>query len=228
MSKAVFQDIYADIKQAIEQGTCPYQSYLPSENELKELYDCSRATIRRAIASLAAEGYVQAQQGKGVRVIRDLNAEPPRGMDGLETFKELSLRRNFTLVTKTIIFELVVADESISRVTGFPLGSDLTRAKRIRYADGGRLVHQVAVGGGACGEFAQLAASLGCDTFVTADLKYHDFQNAAGLKLNLIDAGHFPTEDVVCGMLVEALHREFPTITVQKSKIHHEIIQYYV
>lgn len=136
MSKAVFQDIYADIKQAIEQGTCPYQSYLPSENELKELYDCSRATIRRAIASLAAEGYVQAQQGKGVRVIRDLNAEPPRGMDGLETFKELSLRRNFTLVTKTIIFELVVADESISRVTGFPVGSDLTRAKRIRYADG--------------------------------------------------------------------------------------------
>ena len=101
-------------------------------------------------------------------------------------------------------------------------------ANGIRYADGGRLVHQVAVGGGACGEFAQLAASLGCDTFVTADLKYHDFQNAAGLKLNLIDAGHFPTEDVVCGMLVEALHREFPTITVQKSKIHHEIIQYYV
>ena len=101
-------------------------------------------------------------------------------------------------------------------------------ANGIRYADGGRLVHQVAVGGGACGEFAQLAASLGCDTFVTADLKYHDFQNAAGLKLNLIDAGHFPTEDVVCGMLVEALHREFPAITVQKSKIHHEIIQYYV
>ena len=101
-------------------------------------------------------------------------------------------------------------------------------ANGIRYADGGQLVHKVAVGGGACGEFAQLASTLGCDTFVTADLKYHDFQNAENLKLNLIDAGHFPTEDVVCGMLVGALRREFPLLVVEKSKLHSEIVQYYV
>ncbi len=136
MSKSVFQDIFADIKQAIENDDYPYQSYLPSENELKELYDCSRTTVRRALASLAAEGYVQPQQGKGVRVIRDASSEPPRGMDGLETFKEIAVRRGFTLVTKVNVFELLVADEALSRTTGFPEGSDLTRVKRIRYADG--------------------------------------------------------------------------------------------
>ena len=136
MAKAVFQDIFADIKQAIEHGDYPYQSYLPSENELKELYGCSRTTVRRALASLAAEGYVLPQQGRGVRVIRDATAEPPRGTEGLETFKELAARRGFTLVTKVNVFELLVADEALAAVTGFPVGSDLTRVKRIRYADG--------------------------------------------------------------------------------------------
>lgn len=136
MSKSVFQHIYADLKRAIEDGTYPYRSYLPSENELKERYGCSRTTVRRALSLLAVDGYVQAQQGKGVRVIRDVSSEPPRGIDGLETFKEIAQRRGFSLVTKTNVFEMLEATEEIARITGFPVGSDLTRVKRIRYADG--------------------------------------------------------------------------------------------
>lgn len=96
----------------------------------------------------------------------------------------------------------------------------------IRYADGGKPVRHVAVGGGACGEYAPLAASLGCDTFVTADLKYHDFQNAPGLGLNLLDAGHFPTENVVCPVLEDVLRGRFPGLTVVRSAVHRDIIQY--
>lgn len=136
MSKAVFQDIFSDIKRAIEDGTYPYQSYLPSENELKQRYGCSRTTVRRALGYLAAEGYVQPQQGRGVRVIRDVNDDPPRGTDGLETFKEIAKRRGFELVTKVNVFELLVTSEELSGITGFPVGSDLTRIKRIRYANG--------------------------------------------------------------------------------------------
>ena len=99
-------------------------------------------------------------------------------------------------------------------------------ANGVRYANGGREVHKVAVGGGACGEYAALARELGCDTFVTADLKYHDFQNAAPWGLNLIDAGHFPTEDVVCPQLVNLLEDRFPALTVLKSTRHSEVIQY--
>lgn len=100
-------------------------------------------------------------------------------------------------------------------------------ASGVRYADSGRgPVRRVAVGGGACGEFAALAAELSCDAFVTADLKYHDFQNAAPLGLHLLDAGHFPTENVVCPVVQRLLRESFPDLHVSLSRRHREIIQY--
>ena len=103
---------------------------------------------------------------------------------------------------------------------------DVLHANGVRFADGGKIVRRVAVGGGACGDCAAQAAALGCDTFVTSDLKYHDFQNAAPMGLNLIDAGHFPTEDVICPVLVNLLRERFPALRVEKSLRHGEIIQY--
>ena len=41
----------------------------------------------------------------------------------------------------------------------------------LRYADGGRPVHRVAVGGGSCGGAIGDVLAHGCDTLVTADLK---------------------------------------------------------
>lgn len=95
----------------------------------------------------------------------------------------------------------------------------------LRYTDCGRPVHRVAVGGGACGDYIGQAIALGCDTFVTSDLSYHEFLDTKGL--NLIDAGHFPTENVVCPVLAERLQAAFPHITVALSAAHdREIIQY--
>ena len=95
----------------------------------------------------------------------------------------------------------------------------------LRYTDCGRPVHRVAVGGGACGDYIPQAIAAGCDTFVTSDLRYHDFLDTTAL--NLIDAGHFPTEDVICAPLVEYLQKAFPAATVIKTTAHSsEVIQY--
>ena len=66
MPKAKYEGIYRSIKKRIEAQDYPYQSLLPSENTLIEEYDCSRNTVRRAIAELTADGYVQSMQGRGV------------------------------------------------------------------------------------------------------------------------------------------------------------------
>ena len=102
------------------------------------------------------------------------------------------------------------------------------RPNGIRFVDGGRPVRRVAVGGGACGEYFAAAAAAGCDAFVTADVKYNQFLDAAGLGLSLLDAGHFPTEDVVCPVLAQFLQERFPDLDITKSASHRENIHYYV
>lgn len=96
----------------------------------------------------------------------------------------------------------------------------------LRYRDGGRPVHRVAVGGGACGEYIPQAIAQGCDTFVTSDLRYNDFLDTQGL--NLIDAGHFPTEDVVCQEIVRRLRETFPELEVTKSAVHGDAVKFYM
>lgn len=98
----------------------------------------------------------------------------------------------------------------------------------VRYAGTGEVVRRVAVGGGSCGGSQSAVLAAGCDTFVTADLGYHDFLDAAGKGLNLIDAGHFPTEDVVCQEVISYLTARFPELSIEKSASHREVIQYYV
>ena len=73
----------------------------------------------------------------------------------------------------------------------------------LRFRDGGKPVHRVAV-----------------------DLRYNDFLDTRGL--NLIDAGHYPTENVVCEAVRAYLAKSFPLLEVVRSASHHDAIQYYL
>ena len=101
--------------------------------------------------------------------------------------------------------------------------SQALNANGLRFEDAGKSVRRVAVGGGACGSMLSDASAKGCDTFVTADVKYDVFLTARAMGINLIDAGHFSTEDVVCPVLVEWLKEAFPKISVVRSVRHKEV-----
>ena len=96
----------------------------------------------------------------------------------------------------------------------------------LRYVGSGK-VHRVAVGGGSCGSDMMDAVNAGCDTFVTADVKYNQFREAYDLGLNLIDAGHFHTENPICAVLVKKLQAAFPEIGVFLSKNHADHMKFY-
>ncbi len=96
----------------------------------------------------------------------------------------------------------------------------------VRYVDAGRPVHRVAVGGGSCSGSMKDVLAAGCDTFVTADVKYDGFLDAKAMGLNLIDAGHYPTENVVCPVLVSWLKEGFPEVEVMLSQCHQEVFSY--
>ena len=97
----------------------------------------------------------------------------------------------------------------------------------LRFVDGGKSVSRVAVGGGACASEIMDAVKAGCDTFVTSDVKYNQFWDARDLGVNLIDAGHFHTENPVVAVLAEKIAAAFPDVEVKISEKHHDCMKFY-
>ena len=114
-----------------------------------------------------------------------------------------------------------------------PLSDFLSRVKAalscsgLRYVDGGKPVHKVAVGGGSCAGGLLEVLDAGCDTFVTADIKYNQFWDARDLGINLIDAGHFKTENPIVSVLAGKIAAQFPEIEVKISESHRDCINFF-
>ena len=97
----------------------------------------------------------------------------------------------------------------------------------LRYVGSGKPVHKVAVGGGACASALREVADAGCDTFVTADVRYNQFWDAVELGVNLIDAGHFHTENPVIPVLAGKLQEAFPDVAIKISENHSDCMKFY-
>lgn len=96
----------------------------------------------------------------------------------------------------------------------------------LRYYDSGKPVEKIAVMGGAGGDCVEDAFLKGCDTYLTSDIKYHQFLQAAELGLNLIDGDHFCTENLVMTKLLERLEKHFPELQFTISAKHRQIISF--
>lgn len=117
-----------------------------------------------------------------------------------------------------------VISQPVEAFAGFV--KDALECRGVRYVDGGKMVQKVCVGGGACADEIKSAIAAGCDTFVTSDIKYNQFWDAKELGINLIDAGHFYTENPVCKALQKKLSNQFPNIAVKISEIHEDPVRF--
>lgn len=100
------------------------------------------------------------------------------------------------------------------------------KSNGLRYHDAGAPVKRVAVCGGSGGSMLSDVFARGCDTYVTADIKYDQFLTAKEMGLNLIDADHFCTENVVVPVLAEMLRQHFPELEVSISRCHRQCAQF--
>lgn len=78
-------------------------------------------------------------------------------------------------------------------------------------------VQTVALCSGSGGSNMYCAYNAGADAYVTADLNHHHAQTARELGLNIIDAGHFETENIICEFLGEFLSARFPELNIVLS-----------
>ncbi len=140
MPKAKYAEIYKDLKRKIETGEYEFQELLPSENTLVQEYDCSRNTVRRAIADLVTDGYVQTMQGKGVRIIFQPAIQTSFTIGGIESFKESALRNQKKYKTEVIHFAELTVDRKIAAKTGFSIGDEIYYLQRLHYLDDKALI----------------------------------------------------------------------------------------
>lgn len=90
-------------------------------------------------------------------------------------------------------------------------------ANTLRFADGGRPVRKVALCSGAGGELWELLRGTDLDTLVTGEAKYHHFLEASQAGINLIEAGHFSTENMVLPVLESWIKEADPSVQVLYS-----------
>jgi len=78
-------------------------------------------------------------------------------------------------------------------------------------------ISTVALCTGSGGEGIYSAYHSGADVYVTSDIKHHEAQLAFELGINLIDAGHFETENTICDFLKTYLEENLTDIEVIAS-----------
>ena len=186
-----------------------FRNGLMAVNEDTEAGRCVLKLVENGIAAINAHTNLDIAPGG----INDVLAQT-LGLNGIETIGEEGLLRRGTVPAQPLPQFLAHVKQA--------LGCD-----GLRYVEVGRPVATVAVGGGACADEMEEALAAGCDTFVTSDVKYNQFRTAFQLGLNLIDAGHFHTENPAMPVLRDKLQAAFPEVEVLFSDSHRDCMKFF-
>lgn len=99
--------------------------------------------------------------------------------------------------------------QNTKRILGVPC---LKHSKELK-----KMIKKVAICGGSGGSFIFDAISSKADAYITADLKYHDFQSCED-KLLLIDGGHYETERFAKELIHSLLSEKFSNFALLISE----------
>ncbi len=104
--------------------------------------------------------------------------------------------------------------------------SEIFGAKGIRYSPlRNRSIKRVAMCGGAGSSLIGDAICSGADIYISGDIRYHDFGNAAG-DILLADIGHFESEKYSTEIFYDLIIKKFPTFALRFSERNTNPINY--
>lgn len=119
------------IKNAIMSGQLPPGSRLENEVSLCERLGLSRPTVRKAIQELVDKGLLVRRRGVGTQVV---HGQVTRGVE-LTSLHDDLIRSGKKPSTKLISLELQKADGNIADQLACPVGTEVVRIERLRFAD---------------------------------------------------------------------------------------------
>jgi GntR family transcriptional regulator len=139
-----FRRIADTLRRDIREGRLEPGERLPSENELAEQHETTRATVRKAIALLRAEGLVASEQGRGVFVrprphlkmlLTGSNWRAHRG-GGLSNFNAEAASQGRTATQQLLAVEETEAPAEIAERLRVPANTIVIVRKRLFVVDG--------------------------------------------------------------------------------------------
>ncbi|MCG9597018.1 GntR family transcriptional regulator [Vibrio sp. Isolate25] len=117
------------IKQEIDKGTYPAGSKLPSENQLVEVLEVSRVTVRKALQQLTGLGYIFSEKGKGSFVKANKLKHDFLSMSGFAKEAAGSGHEAQNIVDD---FQVLPATELVAQKLNIAQGDPVNFARRLR------------------------------------------------------------------------------------------------
>jgi GntR family transcriptional regulator len=137
MKEPLYSIIANRAEARIRSGQWAPGSRLPSERELCEILDVSRATLRQALAELEERGLISRHQGRGTFVARPRLQAP---LSGFFSISEALRARGMTVLTRVLGVTVVDASRQLSADLACLPGDALVRLERLRLVDDEPLV----------------------------------------------------------------------------------------
>ena len=106
---------------------------IPTEEELCDSYQVSKATVRQAVAELVREGFLKRQQGRGTFVIPRVI---PEGLTMRTSFREIMMEAGLKFTTRLLARTVTMMTDDLSLKLDVPEDRHLIYIKRVRIVDG--------------------------------------------------------------------------------------------
>jgi putative NIF3 family GTP cyclohydrolase 1 type 2 len=140
------------------------------------------------------------------------------------------ISQNFALTQEIGYGRICETKQEMSVDELVDLCKEVFGTKVVRFTDIGennkKSIRKVAVCSGAGGNNYQIVKNLGCDAYITADVKHDQFIGAENIGLTLIDAGHFYTENIGIFHLQKLLKKAFPDIEIRVAESNKDVVRY--
>ena len=129
-----YEKVYNDIKEKIMNNTIKTGEFLKKEDDLAKDYKFSKLTVRKALAMLEDEGYIQKIKGKKSIVMEKRNLEN-LPLTTIQTKQEINKIQNINIKTDLISLYIVQGIEKLMKEFNVSENADFYKVVRINSLD---------------------------------------------------------------------------------------------
>ncbi|WP_165002850.1 MULTISPECIES: GntR family transcriptional regulator [unclassified Enterococcus] len=127
-TRVLYLEVADKIKEDIFSGKYPVGSMLPTENELEEMFQVSKITVRKAIELLASDEYVEKKSGRGTTV---LSNRPYNRLSKAASFTQILENSQYDVRKETLELKRIELPKEAPMYSFF--GNQATCFKRLYY-----------------------------------------------------------------------------------------------